>query len=300
MKRTTPSGMKLRPRRRLANWRGRSRDEIEKTMNRRFADDSSSSSSSSSSSGDEVVFTSPKKLARVSKGMKIPRKGKEEEEEYRPVVEEEDEEIEDIDSSSSSFPSDEEFALPPTRSDLPTPASSGGGGGGGILIEKPTLEQVERLVHANTMYLDSLMTAHSHFRFRNADNAVLNGIQERITDTLNVLHTWCPVTQTAPEARAVPQTIPEADGSEVRFSHVAAERGWGYEWARESNKQEVYQRAAQLYRDMYGTWPKRLMMWTASGRKPVQYYTAETAKGTLCVALQEWHDRKHRAESPEF
>jgi hypothetical protein len=59
----------------------------------------------------------------------------------------------------------------------------------------------------------------------------------------------------------------------------------------EAEKRRIYERAAQLHKEAFGVWPKRVNMWTSSGMRPVYYYNKETYEETMKRALEEFQNQ---------
>jgi hypothetical protein len=114
----------------------------------------------------------------------------------------------------------------------------------------------------------------------------------RISDLLKAVDDWVPITVPGDQPRAIPPRIPEADGSEMRFTNVAASMGIAWIAVPLADKMAVYERAAQLHVQHYGVRPAKVLMWTSEGYKPTAYYNKDTYERTMKRALEEYKGQK--------
>lgn len=159
-------------------------------------------------------------------------------------------------------------------------------------VETSTLDDIGKAVDTNAAYFRVLLEAGTYIRghqheFKDPAQK-LTHINDQIMSTLRAMEDLMPVTQTAPIEHPVPPTLPEADGTEIRFTNVANEKGIIWSRVDADTKQRIYERAAQLHKDEFGAWPKRVRMWTNSGYRPVYYYNKDTYPSTMGRALDEY------------
>jgi len=167
------------------------------------------------------------------------------------------------------------------------------------LTEISEIGEIETAVKINSVYLETLIKAAQYMRGNPMSIPQLAEIDQSIIDTLKTLGTMCPVTQTKPVVRAVPPTIPQADGTEVRFTAVAFDKGIRWSLVPDDAKKIVYDRAANLHKEIYGSWPKKVNMWTYAGFKPVSYYNSDTYRPTMARALDEYKEGKLGISFPD-
>lgn len=261
--------------------RGRSRDEIEADMNRRLGGDEEDE--------DDDIFdaeiVTPFKMRkgerpRSARGKKAPRK--------TPRVTKDDED----DDDDELYVEIEEYEDEEDKNSAPSQASK---------IEKSSLKEVKELVMANTAYGHLLIDAANHYRSLGYSGPIINDLSSKLDGVLKTLDLWCPVARTGVIEKPVAPIIPEADGSEVRFSQVIARNGWQQKWAAcsKEEKMAVYSRAAELHKIHYGAYPSKIMMWSSAGRNPMHYYTEQTCEKTILAALREWASKKGLIQDAE-
>lgn len=158
-------------------------------------------------------------------------------------------------------------------------------------VETVPLDRLVQVCKINTSYLLSLVDAAQYHRCWNplGVEKVVSSIEADISQTLAVLRDLgMPLQHVGPSECVVPPSIPVADGTEVRFSDVA--RTLGIEWREVSDedKASVYERAVDLHRGVFGCTPKKVLMHTSTGRRPVYFYTEETYRPTMRRALREF------------
>jgi len=162
--------------------------------------------------------------------------------------------------------------------------------------ETMTISQIGRATEINIKYIDCLMRTGTYLRdrlnyVRDQDPKLgeeIQRIDHALIDATRALGDLCPVTQTGPTQKAVPPTVPEADGSEIRFTNVARDLGIYWSNVDQDMKNRIYDRACKLHKEHYGVWPKRVNMWTSAGFKPVYYYNKDTYENTMKAALLEY------------
>lgn len=161
-------------------------------------------------------------------------------------------------------------------------------------LETTSLEQASLAFSMNAAYLSELRDQATYYRGvggRPADDALLQRVERAMEDTLNAMQDWpMPVRQAGPVIHMVPPTIPEADGSEKRFTNVAASIGIKWSAISSEDKQRVYERALDLHVEHYGVRPSKVKMWTSDGFQPVYYYNEATYAKTMLQALQEYKE----------
>ena len=165
--------------------------------------------------------------------------------------------------------------------------------GGRPRTEEATLEDIQRALTINSAYLQTLRDQAAYYRSRNiADDPDLKRVERAMNYTEGVLSDWMlPVTQAAPVEHTVPATLPDADGSEKRFTEVAAALGIKWSLVNETDKSQVYSRAVDLHVELYGARPRKVRMHTNEGYQPVYYYNAATYRNTMRRALLEYKQR---------
>lgn len=114
----------------------------------------------------------------------------------------------------------------------------------------------------------------------------------RMAEVLKAMDDWVPITVPGDQPRAIPPRIPEADGSEIRFTNVADSLGIAWNTVPLADKMAVYERAAQLHVQHYGVRPAKVLMWTSEGYKPTAYYNKDTYERTMKRALEEYKGAK--------
>lgn len=114
----------------------------------------------------------------------------------------------------------------------------------------------------------------------------------RISDLLKAVDDWVPITVPGDQPRPIPPQLPEADGSEMRFTNVAASLGIAWNMVPTAEKMAVYERAAQLHLQHYGVRPSKVLMWTSEGYKPTAYYNKDSYERTMKRALEEYKGQK--------
>ena len=248
---------------------------------------------------DEDKDDAGKSAPKPSAAVPPPPKDKEEEEEKHEEEEDDDDdenkifdimEEDDIDSSpssSSSVPAYLRRRRPPPRP---------------YQVRQIPLDRVEVAVRINVGLMDSLVRMNDHIlrnnyhqnyhqiQKRDTASDIVHQNLDRIQALLKALDEWVPITVPGDQPKAVPPTIPMADGSEVRFTNVASELGIQWSAVSQEDKQRLYERAAQLHQQHYGARPGKAKMWTSDGYKDVAYYNQRTYKNTVLVALKEYQD----------
>ena len=162
-------------------------------------------------------------------------------------------------------------------------------------IEMVTVEHAARVAEVNTGYLLALLKTAKYYRSLGQVKTEqrLRLVEQDIVDALLALRSFgMPLTQAEPIEHAVPPTVPEADGSELRFTHVAQSLGISWRDVPEEEKEKVYERAVELHRKEYGCAPKRVLMHTNRGKQPVYYYNEHTYRPTMLLALTEYLRRQ--------
>lgn len=160
-------------------------------------------------------------------------------------------------------------------------------------VEKVSFQHVKRAVQLNQEHADFLMRMRDHVR-RNPHgmgdpDRTMRDLATQLVETMHTLEDLMPMRSAlGPMTHALPPEMPLSDGSEKRFTDVARELG--IHWARvpQEDKLRVYERAAELHRQLYGTRPRRVRMWTSQGFRPVYYYTEQTYGSTMVKALLEY------------
>jgi len=164
-------------------------------------------------------------------------------------------------------------------------------------VELVTAEQIAHAAATNIAYLDVLVKVATYYRSlrslaydRNVDE-----VDKDIRETLSAIRDYgMPITQAEPIEHAVAPSIPMADGSEIRFTQVAQELGILWRDVPEEKKKQVYERAADLHREVFGCVPKPVKMHTSTGFRPVNYYNERTHRPTMRRALLEFLDRERQ------
>lgn len=160
------------------------------------------------------------------------------------------------------------------------------------------LDRVELAVRIN-MYLVSQLRDLNEHLLRNPIYANHHGHNAkamdiagqnltRISDLLKAVDDWVPITVPGDQPRPIPPQLPEADGSEMRFTNVAASLGIAWNMVPTAEKMAVYERAAQLHLQHYGVRPAKVLMWTSEGYKPTAYYNKDSYERTMKRALEEY------------
>jgi len=245
---------------------------------------------------DEDKDDAGKSAPKPSAAVPPPPKDKEEEEEKHEEEEDDDDdenkifdimEEDDIDSSSSSVPAYLRRRPPPPRP---------------YQVRQIPLDRVEVAVRINVGLMDSLVRMNDHIlrnnyhqnyhqiQKRDTASDIVHQNLDRIQALLKALDEWVPITVPGDQPKAVPPTIPMADGSEVRFTNVASELGIQWSAVSQEDKQRLYERAAQLHQQHYGARPGKAKMWTSDGYKDVAYYNQRTYKNTVLTALKEYQE----------
>ena len=167
-------------------------------------------------------------------------------------------------------------------------------GAAALRHEVSSLEDLERACRVNAAYVDMLMRVRDHVAARAQDfqdsAGTLQRLGEQLVAATRQMEDMFPVAQTGPVERALPPHLPEADGSEVRFTDAAAKLGIRWSRVDQDTKFQLYERAAELHKQCFGARPRRVRMWTNQGYKPVYYYNQETYGPTVMRALQEYLD----------
>jgi hypothetical protein len=165
-------------------------------------------------------------------------------------------------------------------------------------VELVTAEQIAQAATTNIAYLDVLVKVATYYRSLDgfARDHNIDDVDWEIRHTLSALRDYgMPITQAGPVEHAVPPSIPMADGSELRFTNVAQELGIIWKDVPLAKKEEVYQRAADLHREVYGCLPKPVKMHTSTGLRPVNYYNEHSYGPTMRRALLEFRARERNA-----
>lgn len=161
--------------------------------------------------------------------------------------------------------------------------------------ETVTLDQITQAATINIAYLNALVGVVSYYQNSGRPN-VERSIREIEADIESTLHALrdspLPITQVGPIEHAVPPTIPAADGTEMRFTHIAQSLGIIWRDVPEEKKQEVYDRALFLHHECFGCAPVRKLMYTSTGRRAVYYYNETTYRPTMYKALIEFKKRE--------
>ena len=163
------------------------------------------------------------------------------------------------------------------------------------LVETVSLDEVNTALDMNIKHLNALRDLAMYYRgpaHAPRDYAPLLRVEKAMLDTVDAMQDWMlPVRQAGPIEHSVPPSIPEADGSEKRFTEVAG--GLGIHWSAVSaeDKARVYERALELHVQHYGCRPRKVRMWTNDGLQPVYYYSEVTYRKTMLQALIEYQER---------
>jgi hypothetical protein len=157
------------------------------------------------------------------------------------------------------------------------------------------LDRVEMAARINMGMVAQLLALNEHllrhpvYANHGAKAAEIAGQNlNRIADVLKAMDDWVPITIPGDQPRAIPPRIPEADGSEIRFTNVAESLGIAWNAVPLADKMAVYERAAQLHVQHYGMRPAKVLMWTSEGCKPTAYYNKDTYERTMKRALEEY------------
>ncbi len=110
---------------------------------------------------------------------------------------------------------------------------------GRVRTEMVTVQQIGEAMEVNIKYLNALAGTASYYRNRGGDDAYVRSIEADMKHTLDVMKGLLPVTQASPIERAVPPTIAVADGSEMRFTNVAATLGIKWSHVSKEDKEKV-------------------------------------------------------------
>lgn len=119
----------------------------------------------------------------------------------------------------------------------------------------------------------------------NAKSAQLKEIQGQIDAVYEAIKAWgLPVQRKNDPV----EEIREADGTEYRFTTVANMLGIKWSSVPDAHKRRVYERAADLHEQVFGSRPPRVKVWTKDGRSAVYYYSMATYGATMERALREY------------
>jgi hypothetical protein len=161
----------------------------------------------------------------------------------------------------------------------------------GPRTETSTLADIEQALAINGAYLKTLREMATYYRGRRLDDDPdLKRVEQAMAHTLGIMSDLMPVAQTDPVEHVVAPAVPEADGSEKRFTDVAAQLGIKWSLVSEQDKSAVYDRALELHVEQYGARPRKVRMWTKEGYQPVYYYNEATYRGTMRRALREFQE----------
>ena len=160
-------------------------------------------------------------------------------------------------------------------------------------VETATLAQVKEALELNSTFLKTLRDQYAFYVARHGeDHPAAKRIEQMMAHTLGVMTDWgLPIAQAGPIQHAVPPTIPQADGSEKRFTDEARKLGLKWHMVSEADKMEVYNRAIALHVEHYGSRPTQVNMWTSDGWRPTYYYNEDTYQKTMLRALTEYMNR---------
>jgi len=159
-------------------------------------------------------------------------------------------------------------------------------------VETVSLEQASLALSMAAAGLSELRDQAVYYRGvggRVPNDPLLLRVEKAMENTLYTMEGWLEhATQAGPVEHHVAPSIPEADGSEKRFTNVAATLGIHWSHVHPDAKKTIYERALQLYVEHYGTRPRQVNMWTSEGFKPVYYYSEDRYRNTMLQALEEY------------
>lgn len=156
------------------------------------------------------------------------------------------------------------------------------------------MERAEMAVRINLNIVSGLCVVNEHllsnpnYLRQNTAGEIVHQNLERISTLLKAVDEWGPITVPGDQPRVIPPQIPQADGTEVRFTNVAASLGIPWSAVPVQDKMAVYERAAQLHVQHYGVRPSKARMWTSEGYRPIAYYNERTYERTMKRALEEY------------
>lgn len=156
------------------------------------------------------------------------------------------------------------------------------------------MERAEMAVRINLNIVSGLCVVNEHllsnpnYLRQNTAGEIVHQNLERISTLLRAVDEWGPITVPGDQPRVIPPQIPQADGTEVRFTNVAASLGIPWSAVPVQDKMAVYERAAQLHVQHYGVRPSKARMWTSEGYRPIAYYNERTYERTMKRALEEY------------
>ena len=164
-------------------------------------------------------------------------------------------------------------------------------------IEVVTADEIAAYSTVNIAYVNALVNVATYYRStRSPDKEdALEQVESDLEHALAALRDFgVPIRQAAPIEHRVPPTIPEADGSEMRFTNAAQELGIVWRDVPQDKKKKVYRRALELHREVYGCVPIQVIMYTSKGRQPVYYYTERSYRPTMRRALIEFREQERK------
>ena len=159
------------------------------------------------------------------------------------------------------------------------------------LAVRINMEMVSQLRDLNEHLLRNPIYANHHGHNAKAMDIAGQNLG-RISDLLKAVDDWVPITVPGDQPRSIPPQLPEADGTEMRFTNVASGMGIAWNMVPLDDKMRVYERAAQLHVQHYGVRPAKVRMWTSEGFKPTAYYNKDTYERTMKRALEEYKASK--------
>ena len=163
--------------------------------------------------------------------------------------------------------------------------------------ETVTADEIAAYSTVNIAYVNALVNVATYYRSvaSPAKDDVLCQVEDDLEHALAALRDFgVPIRQAGPIEHMVPPTVPEADGSEVRFTNAAQELGIVWRDVPEDKKKQVYRRALELHREVYGCVPIQVIMHTNKGRQPVYYYTEKSYRPTMRKALLEFRAQRRK------
>lgn len=164
--------------------------------------------------------------------------------------------------------------------------------------ETATQSQINDAATINIAYMGVLLKELAHVRGIQYDprevtraSARIKLLNERIEDTSHALEDLgLPLRRANTNVQIERSVAPirEQDGTEYRFTQVA--RNLGLDWSQvdDYTKQDIYTKAAQYHKDVFGAYPSKVKVWVKGQLRPMYYYNKDTYGPTMERALREF------------
>lgn len=162
----------------------------------------------------------------------------------------------------------------------------------GLRHEVLTFEQRTTLVSTNTNALNALVQVCIYLKANRLDESAMRQVERSERNILAVsrsLEAYLPLETMADREHVV---IEAADGTEVRVgetirSLIRDDGTIGYKDVTEEQRKAISYRASELHEEVYGRRPPKIRVMSNQGPLDINYYSRQTARETLYVAIRE-------------